>query len=271
MRQIKDLKILSAKAIFTFLVVLWVLPFAVLAQNEPAQVEPTGPNQPGLICKFFVPAAKDGFLTNQSAGVNSKETLSVCVRRIYNFALGISGLIAMGTIVYAGYLYMTAGGDGEQISHAKEMIGAVIAGIIILATAFIVLKFLNPSLVNLKDNPTKLNTPSFNIPSSSSNTVSAQTTVTSPLMLSTVTATIIKFRGNVNTSSGTITSVQYDINGEGTRVGYHTTCNVAQLANPFACNLDSTLFSNGDYNVRLKVNVGNVEFFSPPVSFSVQH
>ena len=117
---------------FTLIIVLLLifLPAFALAQDTSPDFGTT--ERTGLIC---VPGDK----------------IIDCIPRIYKFALAISGILAMGGIVVAGYYWMTAGANAEQKTHAKEMIFAVIYGLIILASAYVLLKFINPELINLKD------------------------------------------------------------------------------------------------------------------------
>ncbi|OGE84811.1 MAG: hypothetical protein A3J48_01190 [Candidatus Doudnabacteria bacterium RIFCSPHIGHO2_02_FULL_46_11] len=107
------------------LLLIILLPVAAFAQDK-ADVK-----DGGLICK-------------------KAESITQCIPRLYDFAMGISGLVFVGVLVAAGYLMMTAGGNGEQLSTAKEMFNGAGAGIIILTTAYILLRFLNPDLVELK-------------------------------------------------------------------------------------------------------------------------
>ena len=110
----------KAFAIIALLLTLSAAPFSVVLAQDGSRPDLGDTNRTGLICPRTIGGMAD-FIQ--------------CIPRLYNFALIISGIIAMGTLVAAGYLYMTAGGDGEQLSTAKEMVGAVAAGIILLATA----------------------------------------------------------------------------------------------------------------------------------------
>ena len=129
-------KVFATIALFLILI---TAPFSLAQAQEPDYGDT---NQTGLICP-------------RSAG--GKTDFIQCIPRLYNFALAVSGIIAMGTLIAAGYLYMTAGGDGDQLGTAKEMVGAVAAGIVLLATAYILLKFLDPNLL-------KLTNPNYDIP-----------------------------------------------------------------------------------------------------------
>ena len=58
------------------------------------------------------------------------------IQTILNFFLGFLGLIAMGFLVYGGFLYVTAGASDENIDKAKKIITYAVVGIIVVFLAF---------------------------------------------------------------------------------------------------------------------------------------
>lgn len=74
------------------------------------------------------------------------------ISTIINFSLGLIGTICVALIVYAGYLWMTAGGNDDQVGKAKNiLIQAIIGSIIVLAAFSIstfVLKYVYKSTQN---------------------------------------------------------------------------------------------------------------------------
>ncbi len=57
------------------------------------------------------------------------------VAKIIRYALGFLGIVAIGIIMYAGFIWMTAKGEEEKINEAKKiMMGGVIGLVIILAS-----------------------------------------------------------------------------------------------------------------------------------------
>lgn len=81
----------------------------------------------------------------------SDDKLGVCISTIYKWALGVSVLLALAMIILSGYLYMSAGGNAQQVSTAKEIFAGAFIGLIILFSAIVILRTINPDLVNLKD------------------------------------------------------------------------------------------------------------------------
>ncbi len=63
------------------------------------------------------------------------------ISRIISYFLGFLGIIAVGIMLYAGFLWMTAGGNEEKISTAKKwMINGTI-GLVIIMSAFAITQF----------------------------------------------------------------------------------------------------------------------------------
>ena len=58
----------------------------------------------------------------------TKTTTSVpeYIRYIYFAVIGISGLIALGILIWAGFRYLTSAGNPEKLKDAKEYIAAAI-------------------------------------------------------------------------------------------------------------------------------------------------
>ena len=53
-----------------------------------------------------------------------------------NAALALVGLIFMILMIYAGYLWMTAQGEEEQVKKAQKIITAAIIGLIVVVSAY---------------------------------------------------------------------------------------------------------------------------------------
>jgi len=70
---------------------------------------------------------------------------------IYNYLIAIVGVIASIVLMGAGVIWITSGGDSGKINQAKDLILGAIVGLVILATSYLLLKQINPNLVNLKD------------------------------------------------------------------------------------------------------------------------
>ncbi|MFA7314532.1 MAG: IPT/TIG domain-containing protein [Candidatus Magasanikbacteria bacterium] len=67
--------------------------------------------------------------------------LRVTVVKIINTVLGLLGIIAVGIVLYGGFVYMTAGGEDDKISTAKKIIINGVIGLAIILSAFAITKF----------------------------------------------------------------------------------------------------------------------------------
>ncbi len=70
---------------------------------------------------------------------------------IYNYLLAIVGVVAAIVLMGAGIIWLTSGGESGKIEQAKNLISGAVIGIAILATSYLVLNQINPSLVNLQN------------------------------------------------------------------------------------------------------------------------
>lgn len=69
------------------------------------------------------------------------------IQTLYNFALGIAGILATVMITFGGFLWLTAAGNPNQLSQAKGYIVNAIIGLILTLGAFTILNLVNPKLV----------------------------------------------------------------------------------------------------------------------------
>ncbi len=86
----------------------------------------------------------------ESAGVQgSNKGLPEIVGSIINVALGFLGIVFLVLLLYAGFLWMTAQGDGKKVDKARDMITQAVIGLVIIVAAFAISNFVLSSLVNV--------------------------------------------------------------------------------------------------------------------------
>jgi hypothetical protein len=68
------------------------------------------------------------------------------VSRIISAALGLLGTIALVLILYAGFKWMTAGGNEEEATDAKKILYAAVIGLAIILTAYSITRFVTSQL-----------------------------------------------------------------------------------------------------------------------------
>jgi hypothetical protein len=67
----------------------------------------------------------------------------------YKFALTLSGILAFGAIVYGGFLYITSSGNPGKQSDGRAWIQSALLGLLLLASAYVILRTINPDLTQL--------------------------------------------------------------------------------------------------------------------------
>lgn len=72
------------------------------------------------------------------------------IKAIYNYGLGIVGILAALVLMGGGVLWLISGGDASKNTQAKEMIIGSVTGLTILACSYIILFQVNPELTKLK-------------------------------------------------------------------------------------------------------------------------
>lgn len=78
----------------------------------------------------------------RAAEVEGTTDLPVIIGRLINIALGFVGIILLVIIIYAGFLWMTAGGDADQVKKAQQWIKNAVIGLLIIAASFAIVRFI---------------------------------------------------------------------------------------------------------------------------------
>jgi hypothetical protein len=109
------------------LVLLFAGPFAAFAQTNPIS---------------------EGLSTVGAAAGLGNADLFTIIGRIINIFLGFLGVILLIIIIYAGFLWMTAGGSAEKIQTAQQWIRNAIIGLVIIVSAYGITQFILSFFVN---------------------------------------------------------------------------------------------------------------------------
>ncbi len=98
---------------------------------------------------------------NQVTNVQSAAGLGTTVRSpaeifgsIINVVLGFLGILLLGYMLYAGFLWMTSGGESEKAEEAMTMIKNSVIGLLIIIAAFSISNFVLNSLINISNGTT---------------------------------------------------------------------------------------------------------------------
>lgn len=122
------------KLIFVFLVLL-VFPFFAPQSASAGEVWDTamdimGANGAVPDGGFFLPPKED------FGEIGEHDSARTYIVTVLNFILSFLGLIAAIFIIYAGFLYVTAGGDDAQHEKSKKIIIFTAAGIFVILISY---------------------------------------------------------------------------------------------------------------------------------------
>lgn len=90
-----------------------------------------------------------------SAAIPGSNTISTSsspgayIANFYQFVLLAGGVLALAVVVYGGILYMTSVGNPSGMDEAKKWLEGALLGMLLLAGAYLLLKIINPQLVNV--------------------------------------------------------------------------------------------------------------------------
>jgi len=87
------------------------------------------------------------------SGLQIKEGMDISsyILYIFNIAIIIGVLIAIFSLMYGGFLYVTSADNPHKIKEGKSIISSGILGLLILLGSHLILSFINPSLTVLKE------------------------------------------------------------------------------------------------------------------------
>jgi hypothetical protein len=107
---------------------VWALPLTASAQLDQAQerLDVTGETLPG--------------------GGGDGTTLPQIVGNFINVVIGLLGIIFVVEVVYAGFLYLTAGGETDKVGKAKDMLRQGVIGIILIVLSYVIANFVIDAL-----------------------------------------------------------------------------------------------------------------------------
>ena len=103
--------------------------------------DPTGSDDAGI---YFNPAdfeETEGAANIEQVELGNRPPLTIAAQ-IINIALSLVGVFFLGLMIYAGFMWMTARGNEEQVKKAKDMIKGALIGLVIILASFGIAQFL---------------------------------------------------------------------------------------------------------------------------------
>ena len=96
-----------------------------------------------LLANFAWAANADlGINYAAGTGLSNQNDIRVIIAKIIRIIIGFLGIIAVGLIMYAGWIWMTSEGNEEKIEQAKKILTNAIIGLIIILSAFAIVSFI---------------------------------------------------------------------------------------------------------------------------------
>jgi len=119
----KHVQRIFQQTLFAGMLLLFVSPLLANAQVP----DPAGTNY-GL----------DEFST---VSIGQSSDVKIVIADIINIVLGFLGIIAVVIIIYAGFKWMTAGGNDDQVGEARKMLVQAVVGLVIIFAAWAIASF----------------------------------------------------------------------------------------------------------------------------------
>ncbi len=112
--------------------------------SSPIYAQETGLTKPKL--QISIPSLHfgEGFSNNKGAWIGEY------IKAIYNYSMTIVGILAAVVLMFAGVIWLTAGGNASRVDDAKKWITASLTGLIIALTSYMILNIVNPDLTIFK-------------------------------------------------------------------------------------------------------------------------
>jgi len=102
----------------------------------------TGPQTKGFVALAETPGG------SRLGNLYESQDLGQFINRLFTAALSLGAILAVLRLAFAGYLYMTTDAWGQK-GKAKEVIGNVVLGLLLLLSIWLILKQINPQLLQL--------------------------------------------------------------------------------------------------------------------------
>lgn len=93
-------------------------------------------------------AAKGTGLTTSCTG---SECLLTVIGNVINLILGFLGVVLLVMLLYAGFHWMTSGGETKGVQAAKTMISNAVAGVVIVAVSYAITAFVLGQLATITE------------------------------------------------------------------------------------------------------------------------
>jgi len=146
---VKGIKTSKTAKIVFITISVWLLFFS-LAHFALAQVQPFGGSGQQTVIQ-------------NALGLGAQDP-RVTVAKIIRVALGFLGIIAIGLVLYGGFLWLTSAGDASRVEKAKKLLISAGIGLLIILSAWGIVTFILSSLLSATGAPSTGSIPPGSIP-----------------------------------------------------------------------------------------------------------
>lgn len=133
-------KIIKLTISTIFLFGLFALPFSISIQ--PASAADTATNKPALLNRLTNIAGQGGFQTNET-----EASTPIIIGTIIGAFLGFLGVTFIVILIIAGFEYMRARGNDEEIHKAISSIREAIIGLVIAMASYAIWNFIFRNII----------------------------------------------------------------------------------------------------------------------------
>ncbi len=141
------IKKINWRQIITLVLLLsiFLIPYFVFAQLPEDANRSTGASS-GMTAKGLLQQLGDKAGYETAIGRNN---LSSVVAAVINGFLALLGIIFLFYLIHAGYLWMTARGEEDQVNQAKDEIRNAIIGFIVIIAAYAIVNYVVMALLGV--------------------------------------------------------------------------------------------------------------------------
>lgn len=82
--------------------------------------------------------------------VEGKDYFGNYLVAFYQFFISAIAIMAVVVIMFAGFRWMTAQGNQERVSKARETLTGAVVGVVLALMSWVILNFIDPNLIHLK-------------------------------------------------------------------------------------------------------------------------
>lgn len=100
-----------------------------------------------ILVSFFTPQVVLGQMEElnkvaDDTGLKGDTNLVEIIGNLISTVLGLIGIILLVLFIYAGFLWMTAGGDKDQVEKAKSIFKNAVIGLVIIVFSYFISGFI---------------------------------------------------------------------------------------------------------------------------------